>query len=112
MKELLLINRVGNTSDRGIVYNAVCHDGKIHIRMKNYMESNRYIMGFEDKLTFLMVYLMQYTFFYYPSYIENEDKKIIGAITSSFTPKFTTISSDCIFIAMWYNNTRQFHLMV
>lgn len=56
MKQLLLIKRI-NSNDTQWEYNPVCHDDKIHIRFKHYT-SNKMIIGFEDKLTFLSVYLV------------------------------------------------------
>lgn len=57
MKELLLIKRI-NCKENKWDYNPVCHDDKIHIRLKHF-NSNKMIIGFEDKLTFLLVFLLK-----------------------------------------------------
>ena len=56
MKELLLLNRVSNQEVQW-EYSPVCYDEKIHIRLRNF-NTNKMIMGFENKLNFLLVYLI------------------------------------------------------
>lgn len=49
-----------NTNSDEIV-NFVCFDNKIHIRFKDY-NSEEVIVGFEKKLTYLLTYLMNYSY--------------------------------------------------
>ena len=57
------------------IINYVCYDNKIHVRFKDY-NSEEIIVGFEKKLTYLLTYIMNYS--YLPKVVgEYDENKII-----------------------------------
>lgn len=55
--------------------NYICSDNKVHIRFKDYITSER-ISGFEAKLTYLLSYLINYS--YIPTLLVKTDNKVIS----------------------------------
>lgn len=54
--------------------NYICSDNKIHIRFRDY-NKEEIISGFEKKLTYLLTYLMNYS--YLPKTVGNYDTKVL-----------------------------------
>lgn len=75
--------------------NYICFDNKIHVRFRDY-NSEQVISGFEKKLSYLLTYLMNYS--YLPKIVGKYDteKLIKGFLNSSdITTIISTINIHC-----------------